>query len=146
MMTAFLAGVDVNLKLLNLMSGEQLKPEFLKINPQHNVPTIDDDGFRLNESRAICTYIISRYGQKVQHLYPEDPQQRATIDQLLNFDASILFPNLRDLYVRKKSHLIDTDMVFMSETFGDSGSGRHGWSQAAESGSFEEIPRRHWFS
>lgn len=101
MMTAFMAGVDINLKLLNLMNGDQLKPEFIKINPQHNVPTIDDGGFHLNESRAICTYLISQYGQKVQHLYPDDPQQRATIDKLLNFDASVLFGNLRDLYVRK---------------------------------------------
>lgn len=102
-MTAYLAGVDVNLKMLNLMVGEQMKPEFVKLNPQHNVPTIvDDDGFCLNESRAICTYIINRYGQKVQHLYPEDPQQRAVIDMLLNFDASVLFANFRELYVYYK--------------------------------------------
>ncbi len=102
MMTAYLAGVDVNLKLLNLMNRDQLKPEFLKINPQHNVPTIVDDGFCLNESQAISAYLINRYGgQKGQHLYPEDTQQRAVIDQLLNFDASVLFVNMRNLYVRK---------------------------------------------
>jgi glutathione S-transferase len=102
MMTAYLAGVDLNLKLLNLMNRDQLKPEFLKINPQHNVPTIVDDGFCLNESQAISAYLINRYGgQKGQHLYPEDAQQRAVIDQLLNFDASVLFVNMRNLYVRK---------------------------------------------
>lgn len=35
MMAAYMAGVDVNLKLVNLMAGEQMKPEFLKVNPLH---------------------------------------------------------------------------------------------------------------
>jgi glutathione S-transferase len=73
MTTAYMAGVDVNLKLLNLMNGYQLKPESLKISLQHNVPTIVDDGFCLNESQAICAYVINRHsGQKGRHLYPED--------------------------------------------------------------------------
>lgn len=100
MMTAFLAGVDVELKLVDLLAGEQMKPEFLKMNRQHNVPTIDDDGFYLNESRAICTYLINEYGQKVAHLYPEDSQIRGLIDERLNFDASVLFPSFRDSYVK----------------------------------------------
>lgn len=87
------------------MDGEHMKPEYLKINPQHKVPAIVDDGFCLDESRAICTYLINRYGQKVQHLYPEDPEQRAVIDQLLNFDASVIFPNFIRLYVNKSSKL-----------------------------------------
>ena len=34
-MTAHLIGADVNLKVVNLMAGEQHKPEFLKMNPRH---------------------------------------------------------------------------------------------------------------
>ncbi|XP_057379001.1 glutathione S-transferase 1-1-like [Daphnia carinata] len=106
MMTAYMAGVDVNLKMLNLMNRDQLKPEFLKINPQHNVPTIvDEDGFCLNESQAICMYLINRYGgHKAQHLYPEEAQQRAVIDQLLNFGSSVLFANARDLFIPVVMH------------------------------------------
>lgn len=99
-MTAFMAGVDVNLKLVNMAKGEHMKPEFIKINPQHNIPTIVDDGFTLNESKAICAYLINRYGQKVQHLYPEDPNERAIIEELFNFDSSVIFANFRELYVR----------------------------------------------
>ena len=36
MMTAKVIGVELNLKHLDLMAGEQMKPEFLAINPQHN--------------------------------------------------------------------------------------------------------------
>ena len=35
MMTAKMVGVELNLKEVNLMAGEQMKPEFLAINPQH---------------------------------------------------------------------------------------------------------------
>lgn len=42
-------GLELNLKPTNLMEGEHLKPEFIKMNPQHTIPTINDDGFALWE-------------------------------------------------------------------------------------------------
>ena len=59
-LTAKLAGVELNLKIVNLMTGEQMKPEFLKLNPQHAVPTLDDNGFIITESRAICAYLVNK--------------------------------------------------------------------------------------
>ena len=59
-LTAKLAGVELNLKIVNLMTGEQMKPEFLKLNPQHTVPTLDDNGFIITESRAICAYLVNK--------------------------------------------------------------------------------------
>lgn len=101
MMTACSLGVRLNLKPINLLAGEHLTPEYIKINPQHNVPTIEDDGFRLNESRAICIYLVGRYGGRHigEQLYPLDSKQRAIVDQRLYFDATVLFPNFRELYV-----------------------------------------------
>lgn len=32
--------IDVEVKLLNLQAGENMTEEFLKINPQHCVPTV----------------------------------------------------------------------------------------------------------
>lgn len=65
------------------------------------VPAIDDKGFYLSESQAISIYLVNQYA-KNDRLYPEDAQQRARVDQMLNFDASSLFPRFRDLYVMKK--------------------------------------------
>merc|ERR1711915_32582 len=90
MLTAKAVGLDLNMKPLNLMAGEQMKPEFVAINPQHCVPTFVDGDFTLWESRPICTYLASKYG-KDESLYPADLKTRATIDRLMYFDMGTLY-------------------------------------------------------
>nr|QHU79944.1 glutathione S-transferase D13 [Bemisia tabaci] len=97
MLAAKLLGVDLNLKLVDLPNKEQLKPEFLRMNPQHTVPTLDDNGFYLYESRAIITYLANRYG-KCDTLYPKDPIKRAMVDQRLYFDMGTLFQRFGDYW------------------------------------------------
>ncbi|XP_043259166.1 glutathione S-transferase 1-1-like isoform X2 [Colletes gigas] len=96
-LTAAAIGVPLNYKEMDLMSGQHLKPEFLKINPQHTIPTIDDNGFSLWESRAIMTYLAEQYG-KNDSLYPKDPKKRAVVNQRLYFDACTLYKALADYY------------------------------------------------
>jgi len=90
LMTLKYIGLDVNEKLVDIMAGEQLKPEFIKMNPQHSVPTIDDNGFYLWESRAIQAYIVNKYAPD-SPLYPKDPKERAVVDRLLYFDVGTLY-------------------------------------------------------
>lgn len=35
--------INFDLKVINIMEGEQMKPDFISINPQHCVPTIKDE-------------------------------------------------------------------------------------------------------
>lgn len=89
-MCAKAIGLDLNKKEVNLIAGEHLSAEYLKLNPQHTVPLLDDDGFILPDSHAIMTYLVTKYG-KDDSLYPKDPKQRAIIDHRLHFDSSVLF-------------------------------------------------------
>uniref|UniRef100_A0A1L8E4W9 glutathione transferase n=1 Tax=Nyssomyia neivai TaxID=330878 RepID=A0A1L8E4W9_9DIPT len=90
-------GIDFNLKQLNLMAGEHLKPEFIKINYQHTIPTLVDNGFAIWESRAILGYLVEKYG-KDDALYPKDPVKRARVNQKLYFDMGTLYQRFADYY------------------------------------------------
>lgn len=74
-----------------------MKPDFLKINPQHCVPTLVDDGFAIWESRAIITYLVDKYA-KDDSLYPKDPKKRAVVLQRLFFDATVLYQRFGEAY------------------------------------------------
>jgi glutathione S-transferase len=45
-MTAEALGVEYNFKELNIMAGENKTPEYLAINPMHNIPAIVDGDFK----------------------------------------------------------------------------------------------------
>lgn len=97
LMTAKILGVDFNLKKLNLINGEQLKSEFLKLNPLHTVPTLTDGDLSLHESRVIITYLIQKYN-KNDSLYPVGIKKRAQTDQMLYFDIAVLYRAIYDYY------------------------------------------------
>lgn len=54
-------GAPYELRVLDLQAGEQLKPEFLAINPMGKVPTIEHAGAIITEVGAICTYLADAF-------------------------------------------------------------------------------------
>ena len=63
--------------IVNLDRGEQLKPEYLKLNPFHHVPIIVDDGLRVIESLAILDYLEFKYPEV--SLLPNDAATLAKV-------------------------------------------------------------------
>lgn len=55
-------------------SAETKAPEYVALNPNSRVPTIDDDGFVLSESMAINFYLAKKHRSP---LFPGDPKQEA---------------------------------------------------------------------
>lgn len=79
---ANLAGLSYQYRRINLREGEQKQEWFLKVNPIGKVPAMEDDGFCLFESGAICKYLCEKAGSD---LYPKDLKQRAEVEQWADF-------------------------------------------------------------
>jgi GSH-dependent disulfide-bond oxidoreductase len=79
---------------VNLTKGEQLRPEYLAINPNNKIPTIVDPGgpggkpLTLFESGAILMYLAEKTGK----LWPGDMAQRYEVIQWLMFQMGGVGP------------------------------------------------------
>ena len=70
-------------KMLSFSAGDTRKPEFVKLNPRHEVPTIVDGDFVVYESDAIAEYLEEAYPGRGAPLFPGDLRTRATVRRLM---------------------------------------------------------------
>ncbi|XP_045541643.1 glutathione S-transferase 1-like [Papilio machaon] len=85
---------DVQYVNINVLKGEHLTDEYLKMNPQHTIPMLKDGDFTVWDSHAISVYLLTKYTDD-DALYPIEHKKRALIDQRLHFDSGVLFVALR---------------------------------------------------
>ena len=65
-------GTPYNLRTLDFAVGEHKTDAFKKLQPWGKVPVLEDDGVFIFESRAICKYLVAKYGaEKKSTLMPE---------------------------------------------------------------------------
>ena len=103
-----LKGVDYEIVAVNLASSAHRTPEFLAVNPQATIPTLDDDGTILWQSLAIVEYLDTRF--PVPRLIPPEPVARARVQAMAQLIACEVHPlnNLRVLkYLRGELQLDD---------------------------------------
>jgi glutathione S-transferase len=74
--------IPVEEQVVDLMTGEHHQPSFSSINPNHLVPVLDDDGFRLTESSAILKYLADKFDSPA---YPKDLKQRARVNEMMDW-------------------------------------------------------------
>lgn len=78
---------ELGLKYERIDAGMQFgvtkTPEYLRMNPNSLVPTIDDDGFVLWESHAIVRYLSAKHGAGT--LWPTDLRTRADADRWMDW-------------------------------------------------------------
>src|SRR4030095_16806933 len=68
-------GLDCEIRIIDLLNGENQKPEFAALNPNKKMPVLEDDGFVLWESNAILQYLASKKPET--GLWPTDPKRQA---------------------------------------------------------------------
>jgi glutathione S-transferase len=81
-------GVEFESVIVNLRTGEQRAPEFLKINPAGRLPVLIDGDVVLTESVAIVLYLAEKHPNK--RLIPSDLVSRAQMYRWLLFAATEL--------------------------------------------------------
>lgn len=69
---------------LDLFSGDQLKPDYLALNPNGVVPTIVDDGAIVTDSSVIMEYLEEVYPDG-RSFVPTDPITRAHMRSMMRF-------------------------------------------------------------
>ena len=83
--------VPYNVHFINLMSGDQKKPEFLKLNPNGRIPVIvdtDNDNLAIMESGAQLIYLAEKAGK----LLPSETNARSKVIQWLMFQMGGIGP------------------------------------------------------
>jgi glutathione S-transferase len=83
-------GAPYEFVLVDMMKGEHKQGPYMKHQPFGQLPALDDDGFELYESRAMCRYINERASGK---LVPSDAKGRATMEQWISVESANFTPH-----------------------------------------------------
>ena len=93
------------LKVLSFSAGDTKKPEFLALNPRHQVPVLVDGDFVLYESNAIVEYLDEAYPATGAPLFPGDIRTRALVRRMVlevdNYFDQAVDPVIRQAFFVK---------------------------------------------
>lgn len=83
-------GLDCELCVVDLFRGDQMKPEFVALNPNRRMPVLEDEGFVLWESNAILQYLASKKPES--GLWPAGAKGQADVLRWLSWEAAHWMP------------------------------------------------------
>jgi glutathione S-transferase len=82
MMLAADDNIALDYQVVDLFTGEHMKEPYEKINPNKQIPVLEDGNFRLTESSSILKYLAEKAGSDK---YPKDLQKRARINERMDW-------------------------------------------------------------
>ena len=96
-------------------------PQYLAMNPNALVPTIEDDGFQLYESNVIVRYLSAKHA--AAGLYPQDLRQRFDAERWMDWQQTTLNPAGRNAFVqllrtpaeKRQQKLVDDSIAAAAE-------------------------------
>jgi glutathione S-transferase len=100
---------------LDLLAGDQLKPEYLALNPNGVVPTLDHDGNVVTDSSVIIEY-LDEVVPEAASFTPRDPVKRAAMRSLMRFidempAASVRVPTFNLAFLPRFAAMSEAEFV-----------------------------------
>jgi glutathione S-transferase len=99
--------------------GKNKTPEYLALNPNGLVPTINDNGFILWESNSCVRYLAAKYGNG--KLWPADLQLAASASRWMDWQLSTVNPPTTTLFLAliRKENISAADIEAARKRAGD---------------------------
>jgi glutathione S-transferase len=80
--------LPVEMQVIDLFTGEHMRPPYSAINPNKLIPTLEDGDFVLTESSAILKYLAEKFDSPA---YPKDLKKRARVNEVMDWFNSNLY-------------------------------------------------------
>jgi glutathione S-transferase len=74
--------IKCDMEVVDILKGQHYEPAYSKLNPNHLIPMLEEDGFRLTESASILRYLAEKIGSPA---YPKDLKQRAHVNEVMDW-------------------------------------------------------------
>jgi glutathione S-transferase len=105
---------------LDLLAGDQLKPDYLALNPNGVVPTLDHDGAIVTDSTVITEY-LDEVAPQPQCFTPLDPIGRAKMRALMRFidevpAAAVRVPTYNLAFLPRYAAMSEDEFVAHAES------------------------------
>jgi glutathione S-transferase len=91
MLFAAESGIPMDMQVVDLFTGEHVKPPYAALNPNKLIPTLQDGDFVLTENSAILKYLADKIDSPA---YPKDLQQRARVNERMDWTSTQLCSDL----------------------------------------------------
>jgi glutathione S-transferase len=113
--------LPVEIRVVDLFTGEHHKPPYEEVNPNRLVPVLEDGSFRLTESSAILKYLAEKTDSP---LYPEELQQRARVNERMDWVNTqlcrdlaygLVYPQIFPTHKRRSDEAHDATMQWGRE-------------------------------
>jgi glutathione S-transferase len=102
------------------LAGDQLKPEYLALNPNGVVPTLDHDGQLVIDSTVIIEYLDEVVPEQA-NFTPRDPVKRAAMRALMRFidempAASVRIPTFNIAFLPRFAAMSEEEFLAFAES------------------------------
>ena len=83
--------IPLEMKVVDLFTGEHVKPPYSALNPNKLIPTLEDGDFVLTENSAILKYLADKIDSPA---YPKDLKKRARVNERMDWTSTQLCSDL----------------------------------------------------